>query len=93
MKEIIRRWFENPNQISMEDAIAIIREYCKIFGNREVTDDDLQKLFFIHQHITPIQFEKLVKYICLHHKYKFRELWSQPDQRGNRTLICYYFDE
>lgn len=93
MKEIIKRWYEYPNEISLDDASAIIREYCKIYGNREVSDDELKAIFYIHIHMTPIRFDKLVKYICIYYNYNIRELWSKPDTSGNRKLIRCYFDD
>lgn len=93
MKEIIKHWYEHPNEVSLEDAILVIREYCKLYGNREISDEELKVLLYIHEHILPIKFEKLLKYICIHYGYNIRELWSQPDEKGNRTSIRCYFDD
>lgn len=93
MKEIIKKWVENPAQLSIEDAATIIQEYCKIYGDREITGEQLAVIFHIHQNIMPIRFEKLIKFICIHYGYKYRELWSTPDPAGNRRLIRCYFDD
>lgn len=93
MKELIKRWCENPNEISLEDAILVLREYCKLYGNREISDDELKILFHIHQNMIPIRFDKLIKCICIYYEYNIIELWSKPDVSGNRKLIRCYFDD
>lgn len=93
MKEIIRKWFANPGMISTEEAAEIICEYCRLFGNRTVSGEELKALFHIHSHGIPIQFEKLIKYICIMNNYNVRELWSVPDKKGNRKIIYRILDD
>lgn len=93
MKEIIRKWFANPGMISPEEAAEIICEYCRLFGDRTVNGEELKALFYIHSCGIPIQFEKLIKYICIKNNYNVRELWSAPDEKGNRKIIYRILDD
>lgn len=92
MKEIIKKWVDDPKNITAEDVAEIICEYCKLFGNRQISGEEIQSLFAINQYI-PIQFDMLLKDICIKSGYKIEEVYSTPDRIGNRRLIKRYFYE
>lgn len=84
MREIIKKWFENPGNITPEEAAEIICEYCRLFGDRKVSGEDLQALFALNYRGIPINWEKLIKYICIKNGYEVEELWSAPDKNGQQ---------
>lgn len=88
MKEILKKWCET-NTIGIDDAPLIIKEYYRLYYNREVSDSDIDKLIVLARSGIPIDWDYLLNSIASHQsECQIESLYDQ-----NHILIKRYYFE